>query len=676
MPLVDLKTDLTSLKFGKGRTGDRPGGGFSKEPFIKDGYGAGAFSKSEPLDKIIAERSTEDLSSTGNDMFIRGGAKVIPSTARDLKRLGTYFTTTEGLLFIAQQNLLSLSGVRIYGGYPDAVRLINTAKLNDGVYTPISTLAAAAGVAIGGHPNKQGTDPTGTIELLSRPRYTSLVNGTDLLGSTVGSIKNTANNRLTSLYADKIAFVNISDLSQNQNNSPLNSIREGLFDNKLVRGVTNFVKRNLKNPENLYSYLGGPQVGTDGLGKTFIKIGKDSPSRQYQGDVLVGNNIQTSTREFQNSALKFSTLSQTQIATRAAIKDGSTGANNISDFRKDLAVKPKSFISNSPSYSTKNIEQRVNLGNPGARNQDRSDYARGNPDNYKGLDQINSLYLYRSENVTTDKRKNDLVKFRIAVIDNNNPSLKTFVHFRAFINSFSDTMNATWNPFKYTGRGEDFYTYQGFNNSISIGFTVAVQSIQELSVVYQKLNYLKSSLAPDYSDEGYMRGNIHQLTFEGYFYEVPGIIESLTYNVPDGTPYEIGIPSNDTELQLDEGGITFRNPEVAELPLVINVEMSFKPIYNFLPETVEDINEATKSRFISLARETGYSLYEEFTNAPGTKTTFLPNDQLEQNANLNTKPTPSIPLPSSRPQLRSSTTPQINLRTPSQISLEQQENKF
>jgi len=30
MPLVDLKTDLTSLKFGN----DRPGGGSSKQPFI------------------------------------------------------------------------------------------------------------------------------------------------------------------------------------------------------------------------------------------------------------------------------------------------------------------------------------------------------------------------------------------------------------------------------------------------------------------------------------------------------------------------------------------------------------------------------------------------------------------------------------------------------------------
>ena len=184
-------------------------------------------------------------------------------------------------------------------------------------------------------------------------------------------------------------------------------------------------------------------------------------------------------------------------------------------------------------------------------------------------------------------------------------------------------MNATWNNFKYTGRGEDFYTYQGFNNSINMGFTVAVQSIQELSVVYQKLNYLKSSLAPNYSDEGYMRGNIHQLTFGGYFYEVPGIIESLTYTIPDGTPYEIGIPSNfeNAETAPDGSGIK-TNPPVKELPLVINVEMGFKPIYNFLPETVKNIeagvtldengNEVSNipQRFISLANQSGRSLYD------------------------------------------------------------------
>jgi len=99
MPLVDLKTDLTSLRFGKpskeGNIGDRPGGGFSREPFVK----------SKPLIDRIAQDGTETLASTGgSDLFIRGGGKVASSVDKDLERLGKYFTTTEGGLFTIQQN--------------------------------------------------------------------------------------------------------------------------------------------------------------------------------------------------------------------------------------------------------------------------------------------------------------------------------------------------------------------------------------------------------------------------------------------------------------------------------------------------------------------------------------------------------------------------------------------
>ena len=244
------------------------------------------------------------------------------------------------------------------------------------------------------------------------------------------------------------------------------------------------------------------------------------------------------------------------------------------------------------------------MGTPGERGRNRSDYSKGRtlfgkPD---PLDKVNALYLYKSEYVTNDySKKNDLVKFRIATIDNDDPKLATFAHFRAFINSFTDQMGAEWNSFKYAGRGENFYTYQGFSNSVSMDFTVVAQSIQEMSIMFQKLNYLKSTLAPNYSDNGYMRGNIHRLTIGGYFYETPGIIDSLTYTIPQESPWEISIPATSTEIA-EIGGTTFRNPSVKELPHMINVSMQFKPIYKFLPETVKHIDAAgaITQRFISL----------------------------------------------------------------------------
>lgn len=552
MPLVDLQTDLTSLKFGK----DRPGGGSSREPFITG----------KSLDKRIKGDGIETLARTGGpDMFIRGGLQVASSVADDLVRLGKYFTTVKGGLFFAQQNLLSATGTRIYGGYPLSITGPNSSRLNDGVYTPLSTLAAATGIAFGAHPNKQGIDFTGSSTTLSRPEYINLVDGNfEGFQIEAQSIKNIKNNRLVNLYDNKIAT------------------------------------RNGSTDTELFSYKGGPGAGARNGLKTVIKASSDRTLFSGRG----GSNFSVS----------YSTLDTDQLLDPSR-RVGDSASTLATDFRKDLRFKPESFISSSPSYSgpeAKNIEKRVNLGDPGKRAQNRSDYSKGNPNNKGGLDKINSLYLYRSTSVTRDSRKNDLIKFRIATIDNTNPRQAVFTHFRAFINSFSDSMGADWNSFRYTGRGDNFYTYQGFNNTISLSYTVAVQSVQELSIVYKKLNYLKSTLAPDYSGNGYMKGNIHKLTLGGYFYETPGIIESLTYTVPQDSPYEIGLPSKDQDsIDNSPGGIDFRNPKVKELPLIVNVDMTFKPIYKFLPATVTNIDGSTKKRFISLENDFGASLYDD-----------------------------------------------------------------
>lgn len=621
MPLIDLKTDLTSLRFEK----DRPGGGTSREPFVQG----------KPLNKRIAEDGIETLARTGGpDMFIRGGYKAATSTAKDLERLGKYFTTVEGGLFTVQQNLLSSTGVRIYGGYPFSVTSQNSFRLNDGVYTPLSTLAAATGVSIGTHPNKQGTDPTG-LSSYGRPEYKKLLEGDDGNYVTLDdSIKSTSKNRLVYLYRGKI------------------------------------INKDGSTDTELYTYLGGPQASKNGSLKTIIKTASDRTFGQFENyflgersnlylsvnddlfgfgiipiptelfeqqkgsnltklyknklgtpkgnklytynggtgvgeiDILVNQQTQTSGRQdpsLDNGNLKYSTFSQKDIQNATPKGNGNVG--RVKDFRKELLYKPKSIISDAPDYdSDKRIEERVNLGDPGARNQDRSNYTKGNPSNKGGLDKINSLYLYRSDKVTSDRRKNDLVKFRIAIIDNDNPTQKTFAHFRAFINSFTDTMSAQWDSFRYTGRGENFYTYQGFQSAYRIDFTVAAQSRQELAIQYQKLNYIKSTLAPNYSDQGYMRGNIAQLTLGGWLYETPGIITSFDITIPNDSPWEIGIPATTSQDTNAEGSNGFTDSNVKELPHIVNVSMGFTPIYKFLPETITDIDGGGNitQRFISL----------------------------------------------------------------------------
>jgi hypothetical protein len=597
MPLIDLQTDLKSLRYGK----DRPGGGSSNQPFHKVDY------------RRKFEQSIDKLAQTGGtDGFIRGGYLVPGRVLADEERLLKYFLTAEGLLFPAQQNLLSTLGVRIYGGYPTSVTVPNIKRLNGGTYTPLSTLAAAAGNPFGAHPNKQGIDFTGQNVEFSLPRYIDLVNGSSVggfltLGNPLG-IRSIENNRLINLYENKITNLN-----------------------------------GFQSTE-LYKYKGGPQAGKGGKSLDTI-ISTASFRTQFSG-----TNAEFIGTSLGFTPLNYTTYSQNQLnrltynSSDSYFVVGSGTITTVQDFRKQLINdKNVSNISESPNYKVRNIENRVNLGDPGARGVNRRNYTNGVPQNYRGLDSLNALYLYQSSNVNnTDVRTNDLVKFRIAVIDNDNPNLKTFAHFRAFINSFDDNMSATWDPFKYLGRGEDFYTYKGFSRTNNVSFTLMAQSIQEMSVMYQKLNYIISSLTPDYGQGGYMRGNLVQLTLGGYYYEMPGIIENITVTIPNDATWEIGIPVNEAESTRSAGSATgFTGKNIQELPHRLDVSMTFKPIHNFLPQVVgssyskaenpDGINGGgkIKQRFLSLSNanpEAGNNLYSQGVDGvfKVTNTTFQP----------------------------------------------------
>ncbi len=154
----------------------------------------------------------------------------------------------------------------------------------------------------------------------------------------------------------------------------------------------------------------------------------------------------------------------------------------------------------------------------------------------------------------------------------------------------SDNYSADWQSQKYMGRGENFYKYQGFDRNISLSWTVAAQSKQELIPMYQKLNYLASVTAPSYSTTGYMGGNLISLTIGGYLYEQVGIMTGLTLDVPTESPWEIGIPDN-TNIRFVPGTEgnpdreIFTDPSVKELPMIIKVTgFNFIPIHDFVPK--------------------------------------------------------------------------------------------
>ena len=204
----------------------------------------------------------------------------------------------------------------------------------------------------------------------------------------------------------------------------------------------------------------------------------------------------------------------------------------------------------------------------------------------------------------SEKSANDLVKFRIAFINNSNPSNLKYLHFRAFLDSMSDSYSATWNSFNYLGRNESFYTYGGYTRQFSLSWTVAAQSKQELIPMYKKLNFLASSLTGDYSGEGYMRGNLVKLTVGGYLYEQPGIITSLTYDVPEESPWEIGINASGKN-----------DSTVKELPHIIRVTgFNFIPIQTFIPQIQDGINDSRHYISLSSSGKNNYNTGSDYNS--------------------------------------------------------------
>ena len=625
MPLIDLKTDLKSLRYGK----DTLGGGDSGQPYIQ-----------KPIPDSASNLFSQE------DFILRGGANAVSDSLTDVSRLTKMFfdlKSPNGLFFTAKQQLLSRT----------AVRTQTSGVLNDRVYNPLNTITQAGVNALGIHTKKQGVNPfedTGaysnndnlygvkvkTDQELSENRLWRLKESIDygsvsiLDGITLNSLNGTnvlsygggpgadlgigkTNIRFASpeqrtgeqnkyFKKDKLFFFGKGE----NNNTPHKWETDDLRKNYIFSGSVSGIYGNLtSNPINNRFTEDGKREGT-----YYFNV--------YDPNITPGNTWPDQTPLIYNNGAN--TLDQKQIIDISDIQYKNspnvfTPATQI-DFRKSLRQNPSSSImSLAPSYdegSLKTIDGgfgpgRVNQLSPG-RKGNISSYTKGKRNGGKEVgptDRINALPIYRSEYVTNNNIKNDLVKFRIATIDNNDPSFKTFMHFRALLSGISDSYSSDWNPTQYLGRGENFYTYNGFSRQVSLSWTVVAQSKEELIPMYKKLNYLASTMAPDYSPNGYMRGNLTQLTIGGYIYEQPGFFTTLDYSIPDDTPWEIGIN--------DDGNF---DGTVKEMPHRIEVSAAFTPIHNFIPQKMKitdgmsdaasdtlltDTNKYGNEKFIALA---------------------------------------------------------------------------
>ena len=592
MPLITSTTNLKSLGYGS----DRKGGGSSGQPYIQTSIpGEG----SNPINVI------GDLLKT--DSLLAAPVKAAIDTER-LSKMLFDLKSPNGLLFSIKQNLLSRISVKTeategigYGG----------GNINQGIYLPTSTIAQAAVGFSGTHLNLLGIDPTtpmsgvlssGLSSLFGENANAGLNRYEDIVKKKNESL-NSTENRLVDLLNTKQNVYSKGDL-RNYPGGPNSILGIGNTTINFAdqrTGINNKKNNNAKGIKNYEkNYPGMWQIPTGSFSFTQSDdLTSDSKSYKLKGSYNVyekGISGSLNTDSIFESDLK--TKYNVYTYTQQNISSSVINTNIQEDFRKKIFNDNKNskVLSLSPSYISQSIGTRVYLGDPGKSNQ--SDGSK-NVYNYSikatdldALDKITAMPMYSSSGPKTDFAINDLVKFRMAVLDNDKTNREAvYLHFRAFIDSFSDSYSSEWNSINYAGRGDTLYNYAGnFARKINMSFTVVAQSKAELIPMYKKLNYLASSLAPQYNSAGFMRGNLVRLTLGGYLYEQYGFISSLTYDIPSDSTWEIGINT-------DKGS----DDSVKELPHMIKVTgLTFTPIHNFLVRKVIDFNSANE-QYIALS---------------------------------------------------------------------------
>jgi len=483
----------------------------------------------------------------GPDFLVRGGLLFPLIAARDIIRVGKTLASTKGLLFTTKQKLLQTTGLK-----PEYLQNVGTgAKVlnfltQKGGYNPLNTLAQVGVVGLGGHLTRDGAINNIGSLLQSGEPYEK--------GKYISYIKNQQSPPLGTI-----------GLSQNR--------LLGFYEQNQVRQKGQIISFPITNPPDvLYTVFGGPD-SVLGFGNTTIRTTEE---RTGLGNQMLANDPDAGT----NILNPYLTYTQQDIYNTTPVSQGGT----MQDFRATLRKNyPAHFaqtdyasrmqiLGSGSSYIGGRIESRYWLGDPG--NKQKFNEAGGDSfTQYEELehpsmatDLINAL-----EPVTTTASLydynifDDLVNFTIEGVDTITPSNSQILQFRAYLGNISDSYTANWSDTRYVGRAEKFYTYQGFDRQMSLSWTVAAQSYAEMNGMYRKLQELASYTAPSYGKNGYMRAPIVRLTIGKLYYRLPGIITNLSFEITNETPWEIG----DARV---ESGVSFASAELLGAAAVLNPE--------------------------------------------------------------------------------------------------------
>jgi len=544
--LVNLKTNLKSLKYGHDRQGD----GSSEQPYITTNIPRRLFTS--PTD----------------DGYIRGGWTLAnQASTTDQLRINKFINDTpKGPLFIQRQiglqltnpkletrkinlNSFGLLGSVLTATYnvfndlaPGPTRLYNEGK---------NTLAQLPLTAFGTHFERHGLSPIQD----DNTKYLAVVRNNNDNG----------NNRLLALKTKLIKPGITNPRSGNVILGTVNAIlgAVNVFNTAIGKGTNPLLPTSpLLQPADLIidRYSGGPgstygigfttirryDVTSNGSNKFIPEKGKIDyagtigvSNKYYEGKLVLGPIYSV------NPTNKPSQIDQTAVKYKTNIPAGANGTTYSPTSRKydELISQTKTSIkqvtnNGTGSFITSAATQNINKNS-----------------NLKTL--LKDVF---------SRKDTDILNIAFTIINPFNilpkNSEENLITFPAYIKGFKDNFDATWNEYNYIGRAESFYTYGKYKRNVSFNLDIPCFNKTDLFTYHKRIGLLASTTAGTYNSAGLLGGIIIKLKIGKYINNEYAILNNISYDIPDDSSWDI-----------DE-----------QLAMYIRSSFSFTIIHSQLPE--------------------------------------------------------------------------------------------
>ena len=569
MGLIDLKTDLKSLRYGK----DTPGGGSSGQPYIQ-------------TDINIGNQTVK----AGDDGRIRGGAEGAKNASTtDLLRIKRFIDSKpKGKLFITNQIGLQLSNPRLETRklkVGTSTSLFNIGaeifnKVNDVLPGPtriynlgINTLAQVPVNAYGTHFNRHGLLPAQD----DSTKYFSVVTNNNENG----------NNRLEALQNKFQLGVKYSNLGFNTSPilnrtqqllrriNPLARSIGGLIGGGVGRAITNISRISTlffnNNDLTIDNYLGGPG-STYGIGKTLIqryditergeKIDRafeksKEKARLAQVDFTTALSLDGPTRNLEGDETTL--ILDTGVQNRKTLNYtlNSTTAQKYVELRKAIDDLPIQTPKTIPFSTSPHLKEGFGPFKNKEFKSQNNNITRKSP-NFKYYGNVTSSpdgSQLKYNNSIFDRKDADIMTVVFRAIDpfTNLPIVddRSRRHaFSAYMKGFKDDFTAGWNEINYAGRAESFYVYNKFKRSVNFSLQIPCFNRTELFEKHRNLGQLAAATAGAYNKDGLLGGVMLQINLGNYLVGEFGILNSLSYSIPDDASWDV-TPEGRLSMYLD-----------------------------------------------------------------------------------------------------------------------------